>query len=71
MGGILYSLMEPFILARLHDFSFFLVMGNQVSTLQKKQKIEHGKHPHLIIARHNTLVPWPTLIILFSEMLKF
>jgi hypothetical protein len=46
-------------------------MGNHFGTLQKKQKSEHGKHPHLIIAKHNTLVPWPTLIILFSEMLKF
>jgi len=46
-------------------------MDNQIDTLQKKQKIEHGKHPHLIIAKHNTLVPWPTLIVLFSELLKF
>jgi hypothetical protein len=46
-------------------------MDNQIDTLQKKQKIEHGKHPHLIIAKRNTLVPWPTLIVLFSEMLKF
>jgi hypothetical protein len=45
-------------------------MGNQVGTLQKKQKSKHEKHPHPIIVKHNTLVPWPTLIILFSEMLK-
>ncbi len=57
-------------MGKLHDFSFVL-MDNQIDTLQKKQKIEHAKHPHLIIAKHNTLVPWPTLIVLFSEMLKF
>jgi hypothetical protein len=51
--------------------SVFFSVDNQVDILQKKQIIEHGKHPHLISAKHNTLVPWPTSIILFSEMLKF
>jgi hypothetical protein len=40
-------------LGSLHNFNFFLHCTNQIGLLQKKKRVELGRHPQLVNMKQN------------------